>query len=188
MTTPSLPARVEAVSIRALFVQFLVIGAVSFGGGVVAYEHDLLVTKKKWLSEDEFKAALAISQTMPGLNSVNLAVLAGDRLRGVLGATVAAMGILLPGSLFVLVAGIFYSANTDLHFANVLLAGIAACATGLLAAITYQLGGENMRHARSLILAVGAFLLMSICKMSLIYVLLIVVPIGLFLYRPGRAL
>ena len=70
----------EKVSLVELFVEFLLIGAVSFGGGIVAYEKILLTEKKKWLSQDEFMAALAISQTMPGLNSVNLAILAGDKL------------------------------------------------------------------------------------------------------------
>ncbi len=89
-----------------LFIQFLIVGAVSFGGGIIAYERILLVEKRKWLSADEFMAYLAISQTMPGLNSVNLAVLAGDHFRGFLGALIASLGLILPGSIFVLLIGI----------------------------------------------------------------------------------
>ena len=55
----------QSPDLRDLFVQFLIIGAVSFGGGIIAYERILLVEKKKWLSADEFMAYLAISQTMP---------------------------------------------------------------------------------------------------------------------------
>ena len=51
--------------------QFFIIEAISFGGGLIAYERILLVEKRKWLSSDAFMGYLAISQTMPGLNSVN---------------------------------------------------------------------------------------------------------------------
>jgi chromate transporter len=174
----------EKVSLVALFLEFLLIGAVSFGGGIVAYEKILLTEKKKWLSQDAFMAALAISQTMPGLNSVNLAILAGDKLRGGLGAFVAMLGLILPGSLFVLIAGYAYSAGQDHPIVDLLLAGIAASATGLLAAITYKLGADLFKQLRPLLIIVTTFILMSVLNLSLIWVLLVMVPIALALYRP----
>ena len=174
----------QRVSLPALFVEFLLIGAVSFGGGIVAYEKILLTEKKKWLSQDEFMAALAISQTMPGLNSVNLAILAGDKLRGTLGAFVAMLGLILPGSLFVMIAGYAYTEGQDHPIVNILLAGIAACATGLLAAITYKLGADLFKQIRPLLIIVTTFVLMSVLHLSLIWVLLIMVPVALAIYRP----
>ena len=167
-----------------IFREFLLIGAVSFGGGIVAYERILLVDKRKWLSPDEFMATLAISQTMPGLNSVNLALLAGDRLLGLWGACAAAVGLVLPGGLFVLIAGLAYSKGADHPMMDILLAGVAAGATGLLASITYKIGDQHFRHIRSLSMIVATFVLMSILKLSLVTVLLIMVPIGLYIYRP----
>ena len=174
----------EKVSLIALFVEFLLIGAVSFGGGIVAYEKILLTEKKRWLSQDEFMAALAISQTMPGLNSVNLAILAGDKLRGTLGASFAMLGLILPGALFVMIAGYAYREGQDHPIVNLLLAGIAACATGLLAAITYKLGADLFKQIRPLLIVVTTFVLMSILHLSLIWVLLIMVPVALAVYRP----
>ncbi|MCX7222828.1 MAG: chromate transporter [Burkholderiales bacterium] len=174
----------EKVSLVALFLEFLLIGAVSFGGGIVAYEKILLTEKKKWLSQDEFMAALAISQTMPGLNSVNLAILAGDKLRGSLGAFVAMLGLILPGSLFVMIAGYAYTEGQDHPIVNLLLAGIAACATGLLAAITYKLGADLFKQIRPVLIIVTTFILMSVLHLSLILVLLIMVPIAIAIYRP----
>jgi chromate transporter len=164
------PTPTPITTLWLIFREFLLIGAVSFGGGIVAYERILLVDKRKWLTPDEFMATLAISQTMPGLNSVNLALLAGDRLRGFLGACVACVGLILPGGLFVLIAGVAYSAG----------------ATGLLASITYKIGDQHFRHIRSLSMIVATFVLMSVLKLSLVTVLLIMAPIGLFLYRPRK--
>lgn len=167
-----------------LFWQFMVIGAVSFGGGIIAYEQILLVEKKKWLDLDDFMATLAISQTMPGLNSVNMAVLTGDRLRGVLGAIAAGLGLILPGAAFVLIVGIAYMAKPDHPIANLILAGIAAGATGLLAAITYKIGQGHLRHVISCLIIITTFVLMSIFKLPLVIVLLIMAPVALFIYRP----
>lgn len=177
---------VSEATLWQLFIEFLLIGAVSFGGGIVAYERILLIEKRKWLTTDEFMATLALSQTMPGLNSVNLAVLAGNHVRGTLGAIAATLGLIIPGMIFVLIAGVAYSAGEDHPVVNMLLAGVAAGATGLLAAITFKIGSDHFRQLKSLSIIVATFVLMSIFKLSLIWVLLIMGPISLFMYRPRQ--
>ena len=174
----------ERVALLDLFLQFLIVGAVSFGGGIIAYERILLVEKRKWLTTDQFMAYLAISQTMPGLNSVNLAVLTGDYLRGIKGSVIALLGLVLPGSTLVLLLGFVYTALTDHAITVLLLTGIAAGATGLLAAVTYRIGDEHWKKPISLILITVTFVLMSIVKLPLLEVLAVMAPIGLFIYRP----
>jgi chromate transporter len=169
-----------------IFFEFLLIGGISFGGGIVAYERILLIEKRQWLSADSFMATLAISQTMPGLNSVNLALLAGDQLRGTMGALAAALGLMLPGGAFVLMVGVAYSAGGQHPFVNILLAGIAAGATGLLASVTYTIGKRHFVRLKSLFMIVSTFVLMSVFKISVVWVLIVMVPIGLYLYRPGQ--
>ena len=91
-------APAERVSLGALFSTFFVLGATSFGGGVVAYLREALVTTRRWLDDDEFLADLELSQTLPGLNATNMSIIVGDRLRGLAGATVAFLGMTLPGT------------------------------------------------------------------------------------------
>src|SRR5215469_7581878 len=83
-------------TILQIFLDFLLIGATSFGGGVVAYLRNSLVTKRAWLDDKAFVELLSISQSLPGLNSTNMAVLVGDRLRGIPGALAAIVGMCLP--------------------------------------------------------------------------------------------
>ncbi|MCD8504241.1 MAG: chromate transporter [Burkholderiaceae bacterium] len=173
-------------SLWELFFEFLIIGAVSFGGGIVAYQKILLTEKKRWLSDDEFMAALAISQTMPGLNAVNLAVLSGDKLRGVLGSIAATLGLLIPGCTFVMVVGLIYLQNANHPTANLILGGVAAAATGLLSAITYKIGHKQFKEIKALIILVATFVLMSIVSLSLPMVLAIIAPIAIYLYRPKK--
>jgi len=83
------------VSLFQLFSTFLLIGATSFGGGVVAYLRNSLVAKHKWFDDKTFVELLSISQTLPGLNATNMAALVGDRLRGAAGAIAAILGMCL---------------------------------------------------------------------------------------------
>jgi chromate transporter len=182
--TPDQGLTQKPVPLFDLFLQFLYVGAVSFGGGIIAYERILLVEKRKWLTADQFMAYLAISQTMPGLNSVNLAVLTGDYLRGIKGSVIALLGLVLPGSILVLLLGLVYTTLTDHAITVLLLTGIAAGATGLLAAVTYRIGDEHWKKPISLLLIATTFVLMSIVKLPLLEVLAIMAPISLFIYRP----
>src|SRR5208283_2717926 len=91
---------VNRASIADIFLEFLIIGATSFGGGVVAYLRSGLVAKRKWVDDKEFVEMLAISQTLPGLNATNMAILVGDRLRGAMGSIAAIIGVCLPGAVY----------------------------------------------------------------------------------------
>jgi chromate transporter len=120
-SNPSAADSIQSVPLVDLFLQFLIVGAVSFGGGIIAYERILLVEKRKWLNADQFMAYLAISQTMPGLNSVNLAVLTGDYLRGIKGSIIALLGLVLPGSALSSLAGLcLYRTNRSRHYGFVI--------------------------------------------------------------------
>lgn len=175
----------QKISLHQIFWQFFIVGAISFGGGIVAYLKELLVTRYRWVSSDEFIVMLSISQTIPGLNSVNIAILMGDRLRGPLGAWVAAIGLLLPGGVIVLTIGFLYGANSNHPMANHILGGVAAAAAALLATVTWNLGERTFKKRKSLALLVLTFVLMSIVKWPLYLVLGIVLPLALFIYRPS---
>ena len=181
-TTLAAPAR---PGLGELFFQFLIIGAISFGGGIVAYERSLLVDQKKWVDADSFMAALALSQTLPGLNSVNLAAIVGQRLAGLSGAIASVVGLILPGAILVLILGILYENGHNNPLANLALAAVAAAATGLIANTVRELGRKRFRDPLSLALIAVTFTLMSILKLSLPLVLAIVFPIALWFNRPG---
>src|SRR5271157_74051 len=100
-------AKTAAVSIGQIFLEFLIIGATSFGG-VVPYLRGSLVTKRHWIDDKEFVEMLSISQSIPGLNATNMAILVGEKLNGALGAIAALIGICLPGAVLMYAVGIFY--------------------------------------------------------------------------------
>src|SRR5580704_7267664 len=103
------------VSIGQIFLEFLIIGATSFGG-VVPYLRGSLVTKRHWVDDKEFVEMLSISQSLPGLNATNMAVLVGEKLRGWMGSVAAIIGVCLPGGVLMYVVGMFYRIHGDHDF------------------------------------------------------------------------
>lgn len=178
----------DRVGLVTIFTKFLVIGAVSFGGGIVAYLQRMLVEDTHWLDDEQFMVTLEISQTMPGLNAVNMSVLVGDRLRGPIGALVAAIAMVFPGALFVFGVGLAASAvHRATPIGHAALHGVAAGAVGLLAAIVLRTGRQQFVEVLPLVLMAITFVAMSIVRLPLFVILLTLAPIAIFLYRPRGA-
>src|SRR5215813_7420042 len=150
----SLPSAGVAPQISAslweVFLEFLIIGATSFGG-VVPYLRDNLVVKRQWLGDTEFVEMLSISQSLPGLNATNMAVQVGEKLQGFLGSLVAVIGICLPGGVLMYVAGIFYRLHGDHPWSTAALKGVAAAAVGLILATVVGLSKKALARNWDLI-------------------------------------
>lgn len=172
------------VSLADIFLTFLVIGATSFGGGVVAYLRNALVQRKGWLDEERFLSALEIAQALPGLNATNMSVIVGDRLRGPIGAVIAFLGMTLPGGLLVLALGVFYAANSGNPTINSALIGVGAAAVGMLTAVTFQIGRKQFGKPLDLALIALTVVLVSVFHISLVWVILTVGPLAVLIYRP----
>lgn len=183
---PAVASR-ASVALTDIFLTFLLIGATSFGGGVVAYLRNSLVVSKQWFDEEQFLSLLEISQALPGLNATNMAVVAGDRLRGPAGAVAAFAGITLPGALLVFALGVLYAANHSNPAVNGILHGVAAASVGLLAAVTLQIGHRQFEHLRDIAIVAAVVIMVSVLHLPLPVVLLTVAPVALFLYRPHPA-
>ena len=185
--TDVISAASRAVSIGQIFTAFLLIGATSFGGGVVAYLRASLVGKHRWVDDKTFVELLSISQTLPGLNATNMAILVGDRLRGAPGAIAAICGICLPGAVLMYVVGMLYHEHGDRPLVTAMLRGVAAAAVGLILATTVQLGRKSLNGLYDLVFIGLAVIGVNRLHLSVPYVLLGVGALAIFWYRPRRA-
>ena len=93
-----------------LFSSFFKIGAFTFGGGWAMISE--IVTKRQWIERTEFLDLLAVAQSLPGILAVNVAVVVGDKLRGMRGSIAAAAGTILPSFLIILAIAIFLTPET----------------------------------------------------------------------------
>ncbi|HEY2525216.1 MAG TPA: chromate transporter [Candidatus Binataceae bacterium] len=173
------------VPLGTIFRTFLTAGAISFGGGVVAYLRDFTVTETKWLDDDAFLDALEISQTLPGLNAVNMSVIIGDNLRGIPGAIAAVLGLVLPGVIVIMGLGAAWQEESHNPLVRAFLIGVAAAAVGLLSTVTLQLGHKQFVKPLDLAIILATFIAVSIAHVSLYIVLLVIGTAAILLYRPG---
>jgi chromate transporter len=173
------------VSLGAIFWTFLTAGAISFGGGVIAYLREYTVSDAKWLDDAAFLDALEISQTLPGLNAVNMSVIVGDKLRGIPGAAVAVLGLVLPGAFVIMGLGEVWQKQSHNHEVRAFLIGVAAAAVGLLSTVTLQLGRKQFARPLDLAIIAATFVAVSIVRVPLYIVLIVIGSAAIWLYWPG---
>ncbi len=75
------------------------IGVIGFGGppAHISLLRDLCVTRRRWLSAEEFEDGIAATSLLPGPASTQLAILCAWRLAGVAGAVLGGLAFICPG-------------------------------------------------------------------------------------------
>ena len=176
-------AAVGRVSIGQIFIEFLTLGATSFGG-VIPYLRASLVTRRQWLQDKEFVELLSISQSLPGLNATNMAILVGQRLGGALGAFVAVLGICLPGALLMFIVGVIYRAHGDHPWITGALKGVAAASVGLILSTVVELSRRSLEERFDYVFVVLTVLAVNRLHMSVLYALVAVGLMAILWHRP----
>lgn len=92
-----------------LFLSFLKIGAISFGGGygmISVLQEEVLANG--WLTSEQLMDFIAVSESTPGPLAINMATFVGASQYGFLGALLATFGVVLPAFIVILsVAALF---------------------------------------------------------------------------------
>jgi chromate transporter len=90
------------------------IGSIGFGGppAHIALFRELCVTRREWITEDQFERAIAASNILPGPASTQLAIYCAWRLRGTRGALVGGLGFILPGLVLILALSVLFLAGS----------------------------------------------------------------------------
>jgi chromate transporter len=178
----------EAVpSLADLFRVFLILGMTSFGGGLSGWIHREIVVKRRWLSNERLLAGIAMGQVLPGPNSTNLALYVGLQMRGGLGATVCALGILGPPFLLIILMGALYVQFPILRHAHFVFSGMAAAGVGMTMVATVKVA-RALRGVVPFLIAAIAFAAVGVEHLPLIPVAAVMIPVSIFwAYRQERA-
>lgn len=164
----------------ALFRCCLIVGITGFGGVLPVFVHEV-VRKRGWLDYEEFTELLAVCQVLPGPNIVNMSMVLGMRVRGLSGAFVSVLGLLLLPVILVLALGSLYAGFSHLPAVEGAVRAIAAAAAGLLIAITARLFWPQ--RANPVAIGIGLLVLAGIAwlRLPLFWVLLALGPISVWL-------
>lgn len=175
--------------LKDIFFVFLKIGTFAFGGvySMLAFFQREVVTKRRWLTEDEFSEGVAVGQITPGPPIVNTGIYIGYRLRGLKGAAVTVIALVLPGFLIILGLGWLY-----LHYGNTasfrpVLKGLGASVVGLLLSVVFRMGKQLLKNAASVIFALSAFVLLLFFKVNPILLILAAGLAGRLIFWKAKA-
>ncbi|MCK8785100.1 chromate transporter [Roseomonas sp. NAR14] len=171
-----------APGIAGLFGAFFLLGLMGFGG-VLPLARDMIVERRRWMTNTEFTELLGLCQFLPGGNVINLSVALGTRFAGLPGAAAALLGLITaPCIIVVLLGGIYDRYGGDPHVRH-LFAGLAAAAAGLLVALALRLAAPLRTDLRSAGLAVLCFLAIALLRLPLLPTLLVLVPLSVLVLR-----
>lgn len=121
-------------TLGALYVSFLRVGAVMFGGGYAMLpllEREVVV-RRGWCDADEMSDVYALAQLAPGVIAVNTAMLVGQRRRGWLGSLVAALGTVSAPFVAILLVAVAFERLAGRRELTLFLAGLRPAVAGLL--------------------------------------------------------
>jgi chromate transporter len=131
----------KSYTLKELALYFLKLGYSGFGGPValVNYMHRDLVEERKWISEDEYKEGLALSQLAPGPMASQLSIYLGYVHYGILGATICGVLFVIPSFIMVLLLGIAYKLYGGLSWMQAVFYGVGASVIGIIVMSSYKL-------------------------------------------------
>jgi len=116
------------------------IGCIGFGGppAHVALFRALCVTRREWLTEEQFERAIAATNILPGPASTQLAIYCAWRLRGPRGAVIGGLGFIVPGLVLILALSVLFLAGSPPTWIRA--AGMGAGSAVAPVAVTAGLG------------------------------------------------
>jgi chromate transporter len=152
-------------SLKDLIIYFLKLGTWGFGGPValVGYMHRDLVDDKKWISDEDYKEGLALSQLAPGPLAAQLSIYIGYVHYRILGATLVGIAFVIPSFIMVLGIGYAYVAYGGLPCMQAIFYGVGASVIGIIAIGSYKLttksiGKDKLMWAIFIVLAITTFI------------------------------
>jgi chromate transporter len=146
------------VPLRSLAWSFLRLGATAFGGPAAhaaMMEHEV-VSRRGWLTIDEFLDLLGAANLLPGPNSTKLALYVGHRKAGYPGYFVAGLCFILPSVVIVTALAWAYDVYHALPAIKGLLYGIKPVLIAVICFALWQLGRRALRTATMGVVAAGA--------------------------------
>ena len=128
-----------------IFATFLKIGALAFGGGFTAIPliQQVVVDGMHWLNLTAFRDGIALGQITPGPVFIT-ATFIGFKVKGIIGALVATIGIFTPSLAAIILVGSAHAKIKNYKIVKVIIKGFLSGFIGLLLAVVYLFGVHSL--------------------------------------------
>lgn len=157
-----------------IFSTMFVVGLFTFGGGLsmIPQMQRVFVSKRGWIGEEEIVDTFAVAQSLPGVIASNAAVIIGYRLAGIAGALAAALGVVLPSFLVLMLVTVFYTRFITNPALIGAMRGIRAAVAALLFYTVWGLRRASLLGVTDALLCVASAALVLFLHVNPVWVIL----------------
>src|SRR4051794_40534331 len=175
------PAR-PPPTLPQLFIAFVMIAIFGFGG-VLYWSRRMMVDERRWVTAEEFNAAYALCNFLPGPNIVNFAVVFGRQIGGTVGAFLALLGLLGPPFALVTFFGLLYAHYGDIAALQRMFVGVAAAAAGLTISTSLKMWPPLLRGRAGIppLIALATLAGVGVMRWPIYWVLGVLMPLSIAL-------
>lgn len=152
----------DKISLWKLFTLFLRIGSTAFGGfmALIAMVESYVVERYKLLTLEEMLDGVSLATMLPGPVAVNTVAYVGYRLRGIPGAMVCFVGVMLPSFLLMLALSVAYFTWGQLPLITKLFMGFIPAVTATIFVVAWNMGRKAILGIYEALIALVAAALM----------------------------
>nr|WP_243140854.1 chromate transporter [Candidatus Galacturonibacter soehngenii] len=159
-----------------LFWSTFYISLFTFGGGyvIVPLLRKRFVDRYHWIDEEEMIDLIAIAQASPGPLAVNVAILVGYRLKGVVGSIVTILATILPPFFILSIISTIYSSFIKNTYINGMLKGMQAGVAAVILSVVLDMvkEGKEERNNTFYIVLVAAFLASFLFQINVAFIII----------------
>lgn len=168
-------------SLFELFLTFLKIGALTFGGGyaMMPIMRKEVVDKKQWADDDDILKILVISESTPGVLAINSATFIGYKIAGFKGSVVATLGVVLPSFVIISIISVFIVEFQQLTWVAYAFKGVQAGVAILIFKAALKLSKKIHFDLFAILLLIASLLFALFTGFSVIYILIVGAILGI---------
>lgn len=147
-------------NLRYLFIRFLKIGAASWGGymALVAMIEKQICEIDKAIEEEKIVYAVSLASILPGPTAVNITAYIGYQIKGIKGALISMLAVLLPCFILMMALSYLYFNYGNIPAFNNFFAGVTPGIAALLISVVFPMAQKSVKDVLQIIIAAIAFI------------------------------
>lgn len=169
-------------TLKTLFTSSFYLSSFTFGGGyaIIPLLHKKFVDELHWIEEDEMLNLAAIGSSSPGAIVVNVSILLGYKIAGIIGAIVTVLGTILPPLIIISIISLFYNAFRNNEIVATVLKGMQAGVAAVIANAVFNLidGLTKEKDVIAIFVMIFAFLAAFYFKINVAFIIIACAIIG----------
>jgi len=152
----------DPVSLTFLFLTFLKIGSLAFGGymALISVIENVIVKKLKLISHNDMLDGVSLANLLPGPMAVNVVAFTGYKIKGRIGALVATTAVILPSFLLILgLSYVYFNFGEVINLTNI-FQGFMPAVAAIVFSVAWRLGKKTITGKVEVLIAIIAILVL----------------------------